>query len=142
MLLSTMRIQISTFLAITLLLIATRLHAQQSGTPPTSAGRPASTTAPKPEDTELWEPVPKVVTPGADCKAPPSDAIILFDGKNLDEWVSAKDKSPAKWTVAGGVVTVNKTAGDIETRRTFRDYQLHIEWKVPENITGSGQARG
>ena len=86
--------------------------------------------------------MPKIVTPGIDCTAPPSDAIILFDGKNLDEWVTAKDKSPARWTVGGGVVTVNKSAGDIETKRTFRNYQLHIEWKVPENITGSGQARG
>ncbi len=96
----------------------------------------------KPEDTEVWEPVPKVVTPGATCSAPPSDAIVLFDGKNLDEWVSVADKSPANWVVADGVLTVNKKAGNIETKRTFKDYQLHIEWKVPENITGTGQARG
>jgi hypothetical protein len=98
----------------------------------------------RPEETEVWEPVPKVVTPGATNTAPPSDAIVLFDGKNLDEWVSAQDKSPAKWTVADGVLTVNKTkgVGNIETKRAFKNYQLHIEWKVPENITGSGQARG
>lgn len=96
----------------------------------------------KPEDTEVWEPVPKVVTPGANCGAAPSDATVLFDGKNLDEWVSAKDKSSAQWTVADGVMTVNKTGGNIETKRSFKDYQLHVEWKVPENITGSGQARG
>ena len=99
-------------------------------------------TKPKPEDTEVWEPVPKAVTPGATPGAPPSDAIVLFDGKNLDEWVSARDKSPAKWMVSDGVLTVNKAAGNIETKRAFKDYQLHIEWKVPENITGTGQARG
>ena len=54
---------------------------------------------PKPEDTEVWKPVPPVVTPGATCGAPPSDAIILFDGKNEDEWVSAQDHTPAKWIV-------------------------------------------
>lgn len=99
-------------------------------------------TAPKPEDTEVWKPVPKVVTPGATCTAPPSDAIVLFDGKNLDQWVSNRDKSPAQWKVADGVLTVNKGQGNIETKRSFKNYQLHIEWKVPENITGTGQARG
>ena len=97
---------------------------------------------PKPEETEIWEPVPKVVTPGATCGAAPSDAIVLFDGKNMDEWVTNKDKSPAKWDVADGVMTVNKTGGNIETKRSFTNYQLHLEWKVPTNITGSSQARG
>lgn len=99
-------------------------------------------TKPKPEDTEVWQPVPKVVTPGSDRTAPPSDAVVLFNGKNLDEWVTTKDKSPAKWSVADGVLTVNKAGGNIETKRTFTNYQLHIEWKIPANITGTGQARG
>jgi hypothetical protein len=97
---------------------------------------------PKPEDTEIWEPVPAVVTPGATCGAPPSDAIVLFDGKNLDEWVSNRDKTPAKWTIAGDVMTVSKGEGNIETKRSFKNYQLHVEWKVPTNITGTSQARG
>jgi len=99
---------------------------------------------PKPEDTEVWQPEPKVVTPGAHDGAPPSDAIVLFDGKNLDEWVQAKDKSPAKWTIADGALVVSKVkgVGNIETKRSFRNYQLHIEWKIPENISGEGQARG
>jgi hypothetical protein len=97
---------------------------------------------PKPEDTEVWEPVPAVVSPGATCGAPPSDAIVLFDGKNLDEWVSNRDKTPAKWTIAGDVMTVSKGEGNIETKRSFKNYQLHLEWKVPTNITGTSQARG
>jgi hypothetical protein len=118
--------------------IARSLLAQ---TVPAFAQQPA---APKSQDTEVWEPVPKIVTPGASNAAPPSDAIVLFDGKNLDEWVSAQDKSPAKWIVADGVLTVSKApgVGNIETRRAFRNYQLHIEWKIPENITGTDQARG
>jgi len=96
-----------------------------------------------PKLTEVWTPVPKIVTPGATNSDAPSDAIILFDGKNLDEWVSAKDpKSPAEWTVADGVITVNKSKGNVQTKRSFTDYQLHIEWRIPSNITGSGQARG
>ncbi len=98
--------------------------------------------APTPKDTEQWTPVPAVVTPGATSAAAPSDAIVLFDGKGLDQWVSAKDKSPAKWTVADGALTVSKQAGNIEPRRSFRNYQLHLEWRVPENVTGSGQGRG
>jgi hypothetical protein len=82
--------------------------------------------------------------PGATCSAAPSDAIVLFDGKNLDEWVSAQDHAPAKWIVGDGIMTVSKAlgVGNIETKRKFKNYQLHIEWRIPENITGSGQARG
>ena len=127
------RIQVSTFLCSSALVaLAAPLFAQTQAAP-----------APKPEDTEIWEPAPKVVTPGPAVEAaPPSDAIVLFDGKSLDEWVTVKDKSPAQWTVADGVMTVNKAGGSIETRRSFHNYQLHVEWKIPANITGSGQARG
>jgi hypothetical protein len=99
---------------------------------------------PKPEDTEVWTPVPPVVTPGATEAAPPSDAIILFDGSNEDEWVSAQDHTPAQWVVHDGILTVSKAhgVGNIETKRKFKDYQLHVEWRIPENITGSGQGRG
>jgi hypothetical protein len=92
----------------------------------------------------VYEPVPPVVTPGATAYAPPSDAIVLFDGKNLDEWVQNADKSPAKWIVHDGIVTVSKAkdSGNIETKRLFKNYQLHLEFRIPENITGSGQARG
>jgi len=96
----------------------------------------------KPQDTEQWTPVPPVVAPGATDAAPPSDAIVLFDGRNLDQWVSAEDKSPARWVVANGVLVVSKTAGNIETKQRFRNYQLHLEWRVPPNVTGTGQGRG
>jgi hypothetical protein len=98
--------------------------------------------APRHEDTEVYEPVPPIVTPGVADSAPPSDAIVLFDGKNLDEWVNVKDKSPAGWIVADGVLTVNKAAGNIETKRKFKNYQIHLEWRIPTNVTGTDQARG
>ena len=102
----------------------------------------ASPASPKPEDTEVWEPVPKFVTPGVNNTAPPSDAVVLFDGMNLDEWVATRDKAPAKWAVTNGILNVDNRAGNIETKRTFRNYQLHIEWRIPENVAGDGQARG
>jgi len=96
----------------------------------------------KPEDTETWDPVPKVVTPGKSCGDAPSDAIMLFDGKNLDKWVQNSDGSPAKWDVNDGILTVNKNYGNIETKQSFTNYQLHIEWREPADLEGSGQARG
>jgi hypothetical protein len=135
--------------AAAVLAVAAPFFAQSAGSPEGVQANGASTqmqtttpAAARPEETEVWEPVPAVVTPGAVCMTPPSDAIVLFDGKNLDEWVSNGDKSPAKWIVAGGVMTVRKGEGNIETKRSFKDYQLHVEWKVPANITGTGQARG
>lgn len=97
-----------------------------------------------PKATEVWEPEPKIVTPGTvGIAAPPADAIVLFDGTNLDQWTSVnKANAPAEWTVSDGVVTVKKGVGNIQTKRSFTDYQLHLEWRIPENITGEGQARG
>jgi hypothetical protein len=98
---------------------------------------------PKHEDTEFYTPVLKVVTPGKNNSDPPSDAIILFDGKNLNQWVSTNDTTkPANWKVANNMITVNKKSGNIQTRQSFLDYQLHIEWMIPKNITGEGQLRG
>src|SRR6202034_1454994 len=75
---------------------------------------------------------------------PPSDAIVLFDGTNFDEWVSTRDKSPVKWFLTDGLMNVNNTrgVGNIEPKRTFKNYQLHIEWRIPEKVTGTDQARG
>jgi hypothetical protein len=96
----------------------------------------------KPEDTEFYTPVPAKVTPGASFRDAPSDAIILFDGKNLDQWVNSKDSSAASWIVSDNAMTVNKSTGDIQTKQSFTDYQLHIEYRIPANVTGAGQARG
>lgn len=96
---------------------------------------------PDPKDTEVWEPEPKVVTPGKDLAAPPSDALVLFNGKNLDHWVG-KDGEKPKWTVDNGAVTVAKGTGDIRTKQTFGDIQLHIEWRTPAKVEGEGQGRG
>lgn len=97
---------------------------------------------PKPQDTEFYSPVPAVVTPGNTFSDAPSDAIVLFDGRNLDQWINTRDSTPAKWIVTDNAITVKKGVGDIQTRSTFTDFQLHIEYRIPANITGSGQARG
>ncbi len=97
----------------------------------------------KHEDTEVYEPVPNVVTPGKTNSDAPSDAIVLFDGKNLDQWTMADHRgNPATWNVADGILTVNKRSGNIETTKLFTNYQLHVEWRIPSNITGTDQARG
>ncbi|TDQ08497.1 3-keto-disaccharide hydrolase [Pedobacter metabolipauper] len=98
---------------------------------------------PKPEDTEVYTPVPKVVATQQVTIPAPADAIVLFDGKDLSQWVMTEDRSkPAEWTVANGAFTVNKKTGNIETKQSFGNYQLHLEWQVPANISGKGQGRG
>ncbi len=97
----------------------------------------------RPEDTEVWMPEVPVVRPGPYAPAPPpADAIILFDGRDLSQWASVRDGSPARWTVKDGVITVAKGTGNIQTRHSFGSYQLHLEWRIPAGITGEGQARG
>ena len=106
--------------------------------------QPAAAQVPQgdPKATEQWEPVPPIIMPGARPGAAPSDAIVLFDGRNLDQWVNTKDHAPAGWKLGRGVMTVDKSVGNIETKRHFKNYQLHLEWQVPKGITGEGQLRG
>jgi hypothetical protein len=94
-----------------------------------------------PKVTEVWEPVPLVVTPGKTSQIPPSDAIVLFDGKNLAAW-QGKDGNAPKWSLGNGSVTVVKDAGDIRTKQVFGDCQLHVEFRTPEIVMGEGQGRG
>ncbi|PRD48413.1 3-keto-disaccharide hydrolase [Sphingobacterium haloxyli] len=94
----------------------------------------------KPEDTEFYSPNPPVVTVHNQV---PSDAIVLFDGKTLDHWVSRDNPTqPAEWTLENNILTVKPKTGDIQTKQTFEDFQLHLEWKSPAVIKGEGQGRG
>lgn len=93
--------------------------------------------------TEIWDPQPPVVEPLDVFIPTPSDAIILFDGNGLDAWRSVNDTTKAAgWKVKNGVITVDKTTGNIETKQRFMDYQLHLEWRIPASINGNGQIRG
>lgn len=94
----------------------------------------------EPEMTEAWDPVPAKVTPG-EQNAAPSDAIILFDGKDLNEWTSERGGA-ADWIVEEGMMTVNTKSTGIKTKQKFGDFQLHIEWRTPSEIKGEGQGRG
>src|SRR5215213_8196175 len=92
----------------------TASSAQVSDTARRTQNRPAGA---KPEDTEFYTPVPPVITPGANYGSAPSDAIVLFDGKDLNEWTDTKDTTGnAKWIVANNAMTVNKSTGDIQTK--------------------------
>ncbi len=93
-----------------------------------------------PEISEVWDPVPAKVTPG-DNNAPPTDAIVLFDGKDLNEWTNM-DGGAAEWIVDDGAMTVKPKAGNIKTKQKFGDMQLHIEWRTPAEVKGEGQGRG
>ncbi|MGM5468743.1 3-keto-disaccharide hydrolase [Flavobacteriaceae bacterium LMO-SS05] len=95
----------------------------------------------KPEETEIWEPKPKVVTVDPETKIP-SDAIVLFNGSNFDEWISAVDSTAVKWNLNwNGSMTVKDKTGDIQTKRNFGDVQLHIEWRSSPENTGTNQSK-
>jgi len=95
-------------------------------------------------------PHPKVVTPGAQPGQPPSDAVILFDGKDLSKWTAAHlgtaaytvSPNPAGWKVGNGYFEVVPRSGDIATKEKFGDMQLHVEWMEPADVSGSSQNRG
>lgn len=86
-------------------------------------------------------PAAPVITPGKTNDAPPSDAIVLFDGTDLSAWKSGKDDSDAKWKVQGGYMEVVPKTGEIETRQSFGSCQLHVEWQAPQSAQGTSQGR-
>jgi hypothetical protein len=84
-----------------------------------------------PKATEVWSPIPPKVTPGATAGAPPSDAVVLFDGKSLAGWKSVNG-GEAKWRIDKGELVVAPGTGDIQTKQNFGDVQLHVEWLAPK----------
>jgi hypothetical protein len=94
-----------------------------------------------PKETEVWEPIPPKVNPTGQ-NGVPSDAIVLFDGTNFNEWESSKDQSDVQWILNDDKsMTVKDKTGDIQTKRSFGSIQLHLEWRSNPNNTAKGQAR-
>lgn len=100
---------------------------------------------------DINRPRPHVVTPGtpssqAQPGRAPSDAIVLFDGKDLSQWVSSAKRTNASgspaWKVENGYMEVTSGSGDLVTKEKFGDMQLHVEWASPAVIDGSSQWRG
>ena len=81
----------------------------------------------------VW-PEPAIVDPGP-AGGPPSDAVVLFGGDDLSQWDGGD-----KWVIENGIAT--SRGGDIRTKASFGDCQLHLEWASPEKVSGSGQGRG
>jgi len=95
-----------------------------------------------PQMTEFFDPEVRIIQPGASVGMPPSDAIILFDGTDVNkEWEDSKG-NPTKWIVKDGELVCVKGSGVVQTKRKFNDFQLHIEWKAPSEVIGEGQGRG
>jgi hypothetical protein len=95
----------------------------------------------KPEETEDWSRKPAIVTPGKN-NMPPSDAIILYRGsQDINNWVE-DNGNPARWKAEGDSLTVTDKTGSIKTKMAFGDVQLHIEWRTPSEVKGTGQGRG
>jgi len=97
-------------------------------------------------DHDRTRPLPPVVTPATASTQeqpgqPPSDATILFDGKDLSQWV-AMDGSPTKWVVKESAMECVPGSGYVRTLRCFGDCQLHVEWAAPTPPHGSSQGRG
>jgi hypothetical protein len=92
------------------------------------------------------QPLPPVVTPGDPdrCGAPPSDAIVLFDGSKKsfrENWIGT-DGEPSRWKVVNGALESVDKAGYIRTKEEFGSCQLHVEWAAPSTVKGEGQGRG
>jgi hypothetical protein len=130
-------------LSITLILITlvySSGHAQQAVTP--VATYPSGPEKMAPGMTEIWDPEVKIIQPAAKDSDAPSDAIVLFNGSDVNtEWVDSHG-NPTKWIVRDGELICVKGSGVIQTKRKFSNFQLHIEWKTPSEAIGTSQGRG
>ena len=99
--------------------------------------------------TEIWDPEVPVIQAAEKAGGAPSDAIVLFDGTDIDkEWEETAGFGPnggfrpATWVIVDGAMQSVRGSGSLSTKRTFTDFQLHVEWKTPSEVTGSSQGRG
>ncbi len=93
------------------------------------------------QDRATYAPVPEHIS-APSGGAPPSDAIVLFDGSGLDAWSRTADGEAARWRIDGDAMTVERGMGTIRSKQNFGDMQLHVEWRPSDVIEGSGQSRG
>jgi hypothetical protein len=125
----------------------------QRGVPPRTAADDGFTDTPMLPN-QPWHvhdpkrPNPPVVTPGATVGAAPSDATVLFDGKDLSQWAQRGTGANAgvllepKWPVRDGYFETGARSGSLYSRATFGDVQLHVEWAAPTVVVGNSQGRG
>ncbi len=97
---------------------------------------------------DIRRPHPRVTAPGAQPGAPPSDAMVLFDGKDLSKWLGRAGReqdgaaAEAGWKVENGYLEVTPGKGHLMTKEKFGDCQLHVEWAAPAEVRSSSQGRG
>jgi hypothetical protein len=125
-----------------MLLVCVYVTGQTQPTP-----KPAATKYPElekmtPGMTEIWEPEVPIIQPGTTNSDAPSDAVVLFNGSDVNaEWTDMQG-NPTKWIVKDGALISVRGAGYIKSKRKFVNFQLHIEWKTPTEVTGESQGRG
>jgi len=126
-------------LALTALVLFPFVFSIGQGTQP---ARPADPNRMTPGMTEKWDPEVTIIQPGVTNSDAPSDALVLFNGTDINnEWVDSKG-NPSKWLIRDGALVCVKGSGVIMTKRKFGSCQLHVEWKTPSDVVGESQGRG
>jgi len=92
--------------------------------------------------TEVWDPEVKIIQPGDRTGDAPSDAILLFNGTDVSQEWTDMEGNASKWIVKEGALVSVKGAGMIKTKRKFSNFQLHVEWRTPSDVSGESQGRG